>query len=307
MVNNLSYERVIMRILSVFLVLSILMPSASFAFSEKLTRVEQEVRSIEEQLSARIGVAVFNTETGEHWNYRGEERFPLTSTFKTIACAKLLHDSEQGDIDPLSKVKIEENDLVTYSPIIEQYVGQEITLDDACQATMSTSDNTAANMIIKAVGGTESITSFIRAMGDEVTRLDRIEPDLNQGLLNDLRDTTTPNAMVITLHELLFGSVLSESSQQKLLTWMINNQVTDNLLRSVLPNGWGIGDRSGAGGCGARSITAIVWSKTQSPIIISIYIAQTEASIEQRNQAIVKIGKAIFDNYIDSNDYHRDQ
>lgn len=277
------------------LAFSLLISCVAFASSEKFQQVEQEARAIEAILSARIGVTVFDTENGEYWDFNGDERFPLTSTFQTIACAKLLHDSEQGKINLNSTVKIKKTDLVTYSPVIEKYVGQEITLDDACFATMTTSDNTAANIIISAVGGPESVTDFLRQIGDKETRLDRIEPELNEGKLGDLRDTTTPKAIASTLNKLLFGSVLSEMSQKKLESWMVHNQVTGNLLRSVLPTGWNIADRSGAGGFGARSITAVVRSEHQSPIIISIYLAQTEASMADRNDAIVKIGRSIFE------------
>lgn len=131
-----------------------------------------------------------------------------------------------------------------------------------------------------------------------MTRLDRREPELNQGLAADVRDTTTPNAISQSLKSLLFGSALSPSSQQQLQSWMAQNQVTGNLLRSVLPAGWTIADRSGAGGFGARSITAVVWAKEQSPVIISIYIADTDAPMEARNQAIVTLGQAIFTRYL---------
>ncbi|WP_374725250.1 class A beta-lactamase [Cellvibrio fibrivorans] len=274
---------------------------SSVAISHDFTPVKKEIKLIEDNLSAHIGVAVLNTKTGEHWHYKGNERVPLTSTFKTIACAKLLHDAD-SDKSLLSRtVLIKSDELVTYSPITEKHVGQEITLKDACAATMHTSDNTAANIIINAVAGTEGITDFIRKTGDDVTRLDRFEPELNEALLNDIRDTTTPNAITKTINRLLFGSVLSRPSQQQLKEWMVNNQVTGNLLRSVLPKGWEIADRSGAGGFGTRSITAVVWGETQSPLIISIYIAQTEASFSERNEAIIKIGQSIFNSYHSNN------
>ncbi len=294
MTKQVDTFRTYMKFLLIF---SLLIPSAAFANSSKFQQVEREARTIEATLSARIGFSVLDTQNGEYWDYNGNERFPLTSTFKTIACAKLLYDSEQGKINPNRTVEIKKTDLVTYSPVIEKYVGQAITLDDACFATMTTSDNTAANIIISAVGGTESVTDFLRQIGDKETRLDRIEPELNEGKLGDLRDTTTPKAIASTLNELLFGSALSQMSQKKLESWMVNNQVTGNLLRSVLPEGWNIADRSGAGGFGARSITAVVWSEHQSPIIISIYIAQTDASMADRNDAIVKIGRSIFKAY----------
>ena len=282
---------------NIVVILSLLIPSITFALNIQFTPVEKEIESIEESLSAQVGVTILSVETGDSWDYKGGETFPLTSTFKTIACAKLLHDYDKKSIDIENTVKVKEIDLMEYSPVMKKYVDQEITLRQACQATMYMSDNTAANIIIKSVGGTQRITNFLRDIGDKNTRLDRLEPDLNEGLLNDPRDSTTPNAISNTLNKLLFSSILSDSSKNQLKEWMIKNQVTGNLLRSVLPDKWRIADRSGAGGFGARSITALVWAQNQSPIIISIYIAQTESSIDERNQAIVKIGKAIFDSY----------
>ena len=279
------------------LAFSLLIPSVVFASSSKFQKVEQEIQAIEASLSARIGASVLDAQNGEYWDYNGNQRFPLTSTFKTIACAKFLYDAEQGKINPYSTVEIKKANLVTHSPVIEKQVGQAITLDYACFATMTTSDNTAANIIISALGGPKNVTNFLRQIGDKETRLDRIEPELNEGKLGDLRDTTTPKAIANTLNKLLFGSALSKMSQKKLESWMVNNQVTGNLLRSVLPAGWNIADRSGAGGFGARSITAVVWSEHQSPIIVSIYLAQTEASMAARNDAIVRIGRAIFEVY----------
>ena len=280
-----------------FITMLLFIPSITFASSFQFIPVKKEIKLIEEKLSAEIGVTIFNVETGDNWDYKGDDTFPLTSTFKTIACAKLLHDYDNHNIDINSKVKVKNIDLMEYSPVMKNYVDQEVTLNQACQAAMYTSDNTAANIIIKSVGGTQSITDFVRYLGDKKTRLDRIEPDLNEGALNDPRDSTTPNAISNTLNKLLFSSVLSDASKYQLKEWMIKNQVTGSLLRSVLPNEWDIADRSGAGGFGARSITALVWSKHQPPLIISIYIAQTKASMDERNQAIVKIGKAIFDSY----------
>ena len=167
----------------------------------------------------------------------------------------------------------------------------------ACEATMFTSDNTAANIVIHAVGGPDKITAFLRQSGDTVTQLDRFEPALNEATPGDVRDTTTPNAMTQTLNTLLFKEGLSKENQQQLIKWLAGNQVTGNLLRSVLPQGWTIADRSGAGGHGARSITAVVWPEDRAPVIIAIYVMQTEASFDARNQAIVKIGQAIFEHY----------
>ncbi|GLQ31993.1 beta-lactamase [Litoribrevibacter albus] len=270
------------------------MPLSVQSEEVNFSSVEQVISLAEKHLSAYIGVSILDTATNQQWDYKGDERVPLTSTFKTLACAKLLFDVDQERILPSNSVVIVENDLVTYSPVTEKYVGKTMTLYEACSATMLTSDNTAANKVLEVIGGPSEVTKFVGEVGDDITRLDRFETELNEGKPGDLRDTTTPNTMSHTLKSLLFGSVLSEESRAQLMEWMVDNQVTGNLLRPVLPQGWKIGDRSGAGGYGSRSITAVVWSENRAPLIISIYIAQTEASFDDRNQAITRIGKAIF-------------
>jgi beta-lactamase class A CARB-1 len=286
---------------ALLLAVALWMPAGLSAAGHDFQAVEHAIVALEGKLSARIGVAVLEVKTGEQWSYKGDERFPLASTFKTLACAKLLQDAERQRLKLTDSVTVQQSDLVTYSPVIEKQVGQPVTLNGACAAAMHTSDNTAANIVLHAVGGPEGITRFMRELGDPVTRLDRREPELNQGLAADVRDTTTPNAIARSLNTLLFGSALSPASQQQLQRWMEQNQVTGNLLRSVLPAGWTIADRSGAGGFGARSITAVVWPHTAtspSPLIISIYIADTDAPMEARNQAIVTLGQAIFKRYL---------
>ena len=219
------------------------------------------------------------------------------STFKTLACAKLLADVEKELQSFDTSAVITKNAIITWSPVTEKLIGENISLKQACSATMIMSDNTAANIVLTGINGPEALTKFMRSIGDKVTRLDRIEPDLNEALDGDKRDTTTPNAIVKSLHSLLFGDVLSEPSKIQLKQWMIDNKVTGSLLRSVLPENWSIADRSGAGGYGSRGITAVVWSKMRSPIIISIYLTQTDASFALRDKAIADIGKEIFTVY----------
>ncbi|KLV01288.1 beta-lactamase [Photobacterium aphoticum] len=272
-------------------------PNATAATQVEFAPVQTQIQAIEQTLSAHIGVAVLDTQNNTRWSYKGDERTPLTSTFKTLACAKLLHDAENNTLALIDTVTIKASELVTYSPVTEKWVGKAIPVVQACEATMFTSDNTAANIVIHAVGGPDKITAFLRQSGDAVTQLDRFEPALNEATLGDVRDTTTPNAMTQTLNTLLFKNGLSKQNQQQLIDWMVGNQVTGNLLRSVLPQGWTIADRSGAGGHGARSITAVVWPEDRAPVIIAIYVMQTEASFDARNQAIVTIGQAIFNLY----------
>ena len=257
----------------------------------------KKIEEIENQLSARIGVSIYDVTDNKLWSYNGDTRFPLMSTFKTLACAKLLVDVEKGLQSFDTSSVITENSIIAWSPTTEKLIGESISLKEACSAAMIMSDNTAANIVLSGIEGSKALTQFMRSIGDEVTRLDRNEPDLNEALDGDKRDTTTPNAIVKSLHTLLFGDVLSQASKAQLKQWMIDNKVTGSLFRSVLPVNWSIADRSGAGGNGSRGITAIVWSDKRTPLIISVYLTQTDAPFALRNKAIANIGKEIFTLY----------
>ena len=279
-----------------FITLLVLL-TGSIVNAADFSQTEARIQQSEQRLNAHIRVAIYNTETGNTWSYKGDDRIPLMSTFKTLACATLLRNVDVGKASLTDTAKLDKNALVTYSPVMEKHQGNTISVGEACSATMRTSDNTAANIVLDTIGGPDALTQFVRQLGDTITRLDRIEPELNEARPGDKRDTTTPNAMVNTLNELMFSNVLSEKSKTQLTRWMMDNQVSDNLLRAVLPAGWKIADRSGAGGYGSRGITAVVWPEKKAPFIVAIYITQTGASFKRRDQAIAATGAAIFAAY----------
>ncbi len=229
-------------------ILAVLLMTSASAWAASNDSIEQAINHVEKTLDAHVGVSVYDTASQKRWSYNGDKRVPLMSTFKTLVCAKLLNDVVKGRITLDHPVLVEKASLVIWSPVLEKREGQTITLEQACAATLQTSDNTAANIILKQTGGPEALTQYLRDLGDTTTRLDSFETELNEARPGDPRDTTTPNAITATLNTLLFGKALSPEAQKKLTQWMKDNQVADNLLRSVLPVGWKIADRSGAGG-----------------------------------------------------------
>lgn len=268
--------------------------STSVASADQDNSLIKTVKKVADDIEALVGFAAYDLESGQRWEYHADQRFAMSSTFKTLACAALLHRVDTGQANLARKVNVSESDLVTYSPITEKYAdGEAMTLSNLCEATLTTSDNTAANLVLRELGGPEAVTSFARRLGDDVTRLDRWETELNEALPGDNRDTTTPNAMVRNLQALLLGDALSEPSREQLRDWLEGNQVADGLFRAAVPEGWVVADRTGAGGFGSRSITAVIWPPERQPIVVALYLTQTDASFEERNAAIAEIGEAI--------------
>ncbi|EJL6791130.1 CARB family carbenicillin-hydrolyzing class A beta-lactamase [Vibrio alginolyticus] len=264
------------------------------------SQLNEDISLLEQQTSSRIGVSVWDTQADERWDYRGDERFPLMSTFKTLACAKMLSDMDSGKLSKNATAKVDERSIVVWSPVMDKLAGQNTRIEHACEAAMLMSDNTAANLVLNEIGGPKAVTMFLRTIGDKATRLDRIEPRLNEATPGDSRDTTTPNTVLNTLRTLVEGETLSYESRVQLKIWMQDNKVSDSLMRSVLPTGWSIADRSGAGGHGSRGINAIIWKENHRPVYISIYVTETELSLQARDQLVAQISQLILQKYKDN-------
>lgn len=248
---------------------------------------------LEHSLGCRLGVAMRETGGGAGVSYRADERFPLTSTFKFLAAAAVLAKVDAGKDSLERRVVYAKSDLVTYSPATEKHAGDGMTLADICAAAITLSDNTAGNLMLAAIGGPEGLTRFARGIGDQVTRLDRIETDLNEARPGDPRDTTSPAAMLGNLDSLLLGKTLSAASCERLTNWMIANTTGGARLRAGAPKGWRVGDKTGSGGNGTTNDIAILWPPGRKPILIAAYLTQSGRSMEERSEALAEVARIL--------------
>lgn len=208
----------------------------------------------------RLGIAVLDTKTGRWHGHRVNERFPLCSIFKVLACGALLARVDAGREDLSRRVRFTATQIVTYSPVTEGRVGGAgMTLEELCAAAMTLSDNTAGNLVLERVGGPSGLTAYARAIGDPVTRLDRTETALNEATPGDPRDTTTPGAMAADLRALVLGRALSQRSRAQMTAWLLSNRTGGAKLRAGVPADWRVGDRTGAGDRGTMNDVAVIW------------------------------------------------
>ncbi len=149
---------------------------------------------------------MLNTATGHEYGYRSDERFMMLSSFKVLARALVLHRVDAGQESLERRIPYTKKDLITWSPVTEQHAdGEGMTLAELCEATITTSDNTAANLILPTYGGPAALTAYARGLGDGITRLDRIEPHLKLRVGDEPLDTTSPRAMVGTMQRARAG------------------------------------------------------------------------------------------------------
>lgn len=259
---------------------------------------------IEGLCRGRLGVAVLDTQpdTGSDTGadlrigLNSNARFPLCSTFKLLLVAAVLARVDGGRERLERRLRFGAEHLVAYSPVTERRTGEPgMSIAQLCEAAMTWSDNTAANLLLAILGGPAAITAFARSLGDPVTRLDRIEPDLNEAAPGDPRDTTSPAAMAENLRKLACGDALSERSRDRFVSWLVANRTGQARLRAGLPRAWRVGDKTGGGGRGTSNDVAIAWPPGRAPVIIAAYVTESSASAVERDIAIAAVGQAVAD------------
>ena len=256
-------------------------------------KVENALRRIEARTGGRLGVSVHDTHTGTRLSHRADEAFPMCSTFKALAAALVLVRVDGGDESLDRLVVYGKEDLVAYSPAAEMYAGAGMSIGALCEAAVTLSDNTAANLLLESFGGPEALTAWLRFIGDGTTRLDRVEPALNQARRGDRRDTTTPRAMVATLERLSLGSVLSRPSRDRFNAWLVANKTGDDRLRAGLPSGWTVGDKTGTCGKGVAGDIAVIWPPNRKPIVVAAYFGEATLAQKELNAAFAEIGRIV--------------
>jgi beta-lactamase class A len=251
------------------------------------------MRLIEANAGGRLGVAMLDTGNGDRFAWRGDERFAMCSTFKFLLAAAVLARVDQGKERLDRALPVAKTDYVPHSPTVEKHFGGALTIAALCEATITLSDNAAANLLLPLVGGPAGFTGFLRGLGDAVTRLDRIEPLMGEALPGDTRDTTSPLAMLHSLNTVVLGTVLSPGSRGQLTRWLIENQTGGTRIRAGVPAGWRVGDKTGTGGYGLVGDVAIIWPPKRKPILLTAYLAESKAADAARYAVLADVARAV--------------
>jgi len=251
---------------------------------------------LERSMGGRLGVAAVDTGSARRVVYRAEERFPMCSTFKLPLVAAVLKRVDAGEESLGRRIAYDESALLEYAPVTREHVRDGgMSVEALCEASITVSDNTAANLLLETLGGPGGLTAFFRSIGDRSSRLDRNEPMLNAALPGDDRDTTTPSAMLSTMQALLLGGVLSGASKRRLLGWLVATTTGLERLRAGLPAEYRVGDKTGTGNNGVTNDVAIAWPPSKPPILIAAYSVGSSAGTERLSAGLAQAARLVLD------------
>lgn len=246
------------------------------------------IRSLESKAGGRLGVCLLDTRTNRITGNRLDERFAMCSTFKLALAAIVLREADQGRLKLDELVRYSKKDMLSYAPVTSRHVQEGMTIAALAEAAQTTSDNTAANLLLAKIGGPAGFTKQLRDIGDRQTRLDRMETALNLVVAGDERDTTTPRAMAQTVAKYLTGDLLKPASRDRLIDWMVQTTTGDRRIRAGLPKDWRAGDKTGT--AQADSMTdkvndiAVAFPPGRGALVVTAYYDSDKRSKDTRDE-----------------------
>ncbi|MCZ4126010.1 class A beta-lactamase [Streptomyces sp. H39-S7] len=247
-------------------------------------RTERAFGELEQKFGARLGVYALDTGSGRTVTHRPDERFAYASTCKALLAGAVLNNNSLRQLDRL--VHYSRDDVISNSPITERHVTTGLTVRELCDAAIRYSDNAAANLLFRELGGPRGLQDALRALGDNVTRCDRYEAALSDAVPGDLRDTSTPRALAGDLRAYVLGAVLPADKRAVLTDWLQRNTTGDHTIRAGTPAGWQVGDKTGTGGYGTRNDIAVIWPPGAAPLVLAV-LSRRDTKDAERDDALI--------------------
>ena len=246
-----------------------------------------DLSALEARNGGRLGFVAIDTGTGRSCGWRGNQRFVYCSTFKMFLAAATLVRIQNGHERADRLVPITAADMISHAPVTEPAIGSSLSVDRLMQAVVEVSDNPAANLLLRANGGLAAMQAFYRTLGDDSTRVDRFEPEMNR--LDGDKDTIRPDQSAVNLQRLFVSldSPLTAESQERLLGWMANAPFGSGRIKAGAPSGWRVAHKTGTGGYGPTNDIGLLYPPTGKPVIVAAYYHATRASSSAANDAVI--------------------
>jgi beta-lactamase class A len=241
---------------------------------------------LERKYGSRLGVYVPAAGATGEIAYRADERFAFCSTFKAPLVAAVLQHNPPRHLDKV--ITYTPDDIRSVSPVTQQHLQTGMTIRQLCDAAIRYSDGTAANLLLADLGGPPAFTAYLRSLGDNVSRLDQQEPELNRDAPDDERDTTTARAIALVFQKIVLGDALPPDKRALLTDWMARSTTGAKRIRAGFPADWRVVDKTGSGDYGRTNDVAVAWSPGGVPYPVAIMSDRVGGGYESpSNDAIV--------------------
>lgn len=246
-----------------------------------------DLSALEATHGGRIGLDLVDTLTGRRLGWRNGERFLYCSTFKLFLAAATLERVARGDETLDRPVPVTAADMLSHAPVTEPAVGGTLTIQQLCQAVVEVSDNPAANLLTRELGGLDALRNWYRSLDDATTSVDRPEPGLNR--VDGDRDTILPSQAVANIERIMLTDRLTAAHRGLLKDWMLASPTGPDRIKASVPTDYRVAHKTGTSGQGHVNDIGILYPPSREPLVIAVYYeGRAEASTAQREAVIAE-------------------
>jgi beta-lactamase class A len=172
-----------------------------------------------------------------------------------------------------------------------------MTVRQLIDAALTLSDNTATNLLFDLVGGPGAVDDRLAELGDPVTSVDRVEPELNDWRPGEVRDTSTPRALAAVVRDLTLGDFLGRDDRRLLDDELGDSLTGARLVRAGVPDGWRVGDKSGTASYGTRNNVAVVYPPGRAPWVVVVMTSHDEADAETDDTLVARAAQVVVEHW----------
>lgn len=284
-----------------YLISVLLILISNFSFAGNI-QVQNKISKVQSKFGGKIGIYTIDRNNWKNFEYNGNFQFPICSVFKFLVVGAILKESMTNPDLLDKKIKINEGDIIGYTPVTSKNINKSLSVKDLSKAAIL-SDNTATNLLINELGGLKKLNEFIISLNDKDTVITANEPNVNNINLHDNFNKTSPKSIARDINKIAFSDDVLDKRHQKLFRkWLKENDTGKNRIAYSLPEGWQIGDKTGTCEYGSTNDVAILWPKGKKAIIMSILYTQADKNAKPKDEIIQATSKIVLD-YITSQEY----
>ena len=268
------------------------------------TELRQKIEQIISTKEADVGVSILNLENGDSLSINGNKHYPMISVFKFHIALTVLNKVDKGELALNQKLFIKQNELLenTWSPFKKKYPNGDISisLKEALEWMITVSDNNICDILIRLVGGVETVDHFINNSNFVIVN---DEEGIHKSWDEQFLNTTTSNFSNQLLKSFFEGKQLTKKSTKFLFKTMLSTSVGKNRIKGKLPPKTKVAHRTGSsftnkeGVTGAINDIGIVELPNGNQFIISVFVHNTTEKFEDGETIIADIAKATCDYY----------
>ena len=266
--------------------------------------LRQQIRSVAAEAHGKVSVACSLRDSSLNCDLDPTAHPPMQSVFKLPLALTILHQVEQGKFSLDQPIRFLPEDLILpkpYSPLQDKYpnAGVDVPLRMLLQMTVSLSDNTAADILLRLAGGTKVVNEYIASLGITGFHLEDGERALHREVALQYRNWFEPQGAVQLLRRISDHSPLTAEHTELLLEWM-RPTVPTKRLQGDLPKGTSVAHKSGTsdvdnGVAHATNDIGLIAMPDGRQLAIAVFVTDSTADAATREKVIAEIGRAAYD------------